>query len=280
MIDTFFSSLDRSSIESAMVMSVVLMMAWEGWRPFRNTPPATTAHALNNLALTALNHGLLLVITPWLYAACQALLGGEGTGLLARLETGFGASLALTLLSAELASYWLHRAFHAVPWLWRIHTVHHADTTPDVTTAHRHHPLEVILGSTVTLLVLLTLAPDTGVVMAYSLLHIAISAFSHSNIRLPAALSQVLGCVLVTPNLHRLHHTADIRYTNSNYGAVLPLFDQLFGTRQHLCDADAQRLRCGLEYFRQANDGRLDQLLRLPWRRDLKPSPGPTPGPQ
>lgn len=265
MLEQLFTSLGRASIEPALVFSVVFWMVFENWRPFRPAGANAAGHALNNLALTALNHGLMLWLTPWLYLACMGLLGDHWQDWLASEEVGFAGSFAITLLASELLSYWMHRVFHAVPWLWRVHAVHHSDTETDVTTAHRHHPIEVLVGSISTLLLLLLLGPSQGVVLAYSLFRLSTDAFSHANISLPEPLDRRLSLIVVTPNFHRLHHMADVRYTNSNYGSVLPWFDALFGTRRALPAEQARAREYGLEYFRKAKDSRLDRLLTMPF---------------
>ena len=273
MLEQFFTSLGRARIEPALVFSIVVWMVFENWRPFRPAGPNASGHAVNNLTLTALNHGLMLWLTPWLYLACMSLLGAHWQGWLASEGLGFVNSFAVTLLASELLVYCMHRLFHAVPWLWRVHAVHHSDTETDVTTAHRHHPIEVLVGSVSTLLLLLLLGPSQGVVLAYSLFRLATDAFSHANISLPEKLNRLLNLVVVTPNFHRLHHMADRRYTNSNYGSVLPWFDTLFGTRQSLPVDQALGQEYGLEYFREAGDSRLDRLLAMPFRSGFPKQP-------
>ena len=271
MLEHMFVTLGRSSIEPTLIFSIVVMMIWENWRPFRLVAQSSVGHTTVNLLLTALNHGMVLVLTPWLYLGCSAILGSGWKGLLPIWGPGFAWAFVLTLLATELTTYWVHRMFHAVPALWRVHSVHHCDTAVDVTTAHRHHPLEVLMGSTATLLVLLVMGPDVGVVIAYSLFHIVMTAFSHSNIALPGRLVCILSPVLVTPDFHRLHHASDPRFTNSNYGAVLTCFDWIFASGRHRSIDEARELEYGLEYLRADGDSRLDRLLTQPFRSVFPP---------
>lgn len=181
----------------------------------------------------------------------------------------------LVLLLIEFAAFGLHVAFHRVPLLWRVHAVHHSDTEMDVTTAHRHHFLEPVLTNLVLIVTFTVLGVGPTALLAVILFRTPLILFSHGNIALPEGIDRWLRRTLVTPDFHRLHHSSDQRLTNSNYGAVLPVFDYLFRTASVRAYADHRDLQCGLEYFRAPSDSRFDRLLLMPLRAPRAPIASP-----
>jgi len=184
----------------------------------------------------AVNVGLALVNGPILFGTSLLLawaiedLGLGGLALLDRVGAGFWASLMATLLLAEFVSYWLHRAHHAVPFLWRLHRVHHSDTAPDVTTTHRHHPGEAFIGAVAAVPTFWVLGPTFEASVAVAALWTVVATFSHANVRVGGGLQALLGRIIVTPDYHRVHHSADPAYANTHFGTVIPLYDHLFRT--------------------------------------------------
>lgn len=169
-----------------------------------------------------------LAVVAWLV---QAYVGG-GLDLLARSGASFWAAALLTLLSLEFFSYWLHRAYHAVPVLWRLHAVHHSDSAPDVTTTHRHHPGEALIGAVAALPTLFLLSPSYEVALAVSVFWAVVATFSHANLSVGVLGQRMVGWAIVTPDYHRVHHSADVRYADTQFATVIPLYDHLFGTTQ------------------------------------------------
>lgn len=183
----------------------------------------------------AINGGLALVNGPILFATPSAVawaleqLGG-GIALLDRMDAGFWASALATLLAVELVSYWLHRAYHAIPFLWQFHAVHHSDTAPDVTTTHRHHPGEAVIGAIAALPTFWLLGPSFESSVAVTIFWAAVATFSHVNVSVGETAQRLIGWAIVTPDYHRVHHSADANYANTQFGTVIPLYDYLFGT--------------------------------------------------
>ncbi len=165
----------------------------------------------------------------------------------------------------EFITYWIHRAYHTIPILWRIHAVHHSDTEVDVTTSHRHHPFEPMINALILTPILFALGAPIVVLASYNLLHTAFSLISHSNIVLPEKLDKVLRLFVITPDFHRMHHSSDRQYTDSNYSAIVPWFDYLFGTATRLPYADIPKMELGLEVLRDNKDNRLDKLFTTPF---------------
>jgi exosortase len=188
----------------------------------------------------------------------------QAPGFVSRLGLSFAVELLLTFLVLDLWRYWEHRFFHRIPWLWRVHLVHHSDTQIDVTTSERHHPLEYILGTVVMIALIAALGLPAAAVGVYLLVATAVALYSHANLRLEPSLDRLLRSVVVTPSQHAVHHSNLQPETDSNYGSVLTVWDRLFGT--YVDPEDARIPRFGLDYFRRPGDARLLHVLQQPFR--------------
>ena len=254
-----------------LVASLALVLALESIKPLRPVAPNAFWRWLNNLLLAALSMAVAL-LTPVLFWALAGLLSvqrGADVGLLHALDAPVWLAWVITFVVLDALSYAIHRLSHAVPWLWRLHAVHHSDTEMDATTTHRHHPLESAVATLITLPVLLLLGAPPMAVLASALVTLAVTTFAHANLSLGERPTRWLGWLLVTPDFHRNHHRSVQRWTDSNYGMVLPWFDRLLGTATAIEPGERQRdMSLGLEHFRAPNDQRLDRLLAIPFRRD------------
>jgi sterol desaturase/sphingolipid hydroxylase (fatty acid hydroxylase superfamily) len=241
----------------------LLAAGWEVARPERGHGGATGPHGLNHLALGGA--GVLLAsaaIAPWL----GTLHGARPGGPFALVEQVGGGPLVLVLglLLLDVAVYASHRLQHAVPLLWRFHAVHHADARMDASTALRHHPmLAAVEGAALGVLLGLAGLP-LWVWAIYAVIWHASNFFTHADARLPGRLDAVLSRLLVTPRLHRLHHSADPAHNDRNYGAVLSVWDRLFGTALSVTEDAQRRLAFGLPGGRGA---RWHEAWTLPFRR-------------
>ena len=168
----------------------------------------------------------------------------------------------------DFAIYLQHVLFHAVPALWRLHRMHHADLDIDVTTGARFHPIEILLSMGIKLGVVAALGIPAVAVLAFEVLLNATSMFNHTNMRIPAGVDRVLRWFVVTPDMHRVHHSILPRETNSNFGFNLPWWDRLFGTYKPQPAAGHDGMTIGIEQFRDARELRLDRMLAQPFRRD------------
>lgn len=255
-----------------MVGVLVLAAGLEILFPRRPEASNATQRWANNIGLTIINQVNINWVSSFVVVVLAWWGEEQSIGLLRHTDIGFLSQLMIAILAFEFVSYWFHRALHAVPWLWRIHAVHHSDTELDFTTTYRNHPLELYINVPLTVPVILMLGFPVAVVICYQLLKTSISIIAHSNIRLPEAIDQYLKLIIVTPDYHRLHHCSDNKHTDSNYCAAFPLFDYLFGTVSHRPYADHKTMELGLSYLRSPLDGRLDRLLLMPfvwkgWRR-------------
>lgn len=188
----------------------------------------------------------------------------QAPGFMSRMELPFAVELLLTFLVLDLWRYWEHRFFHRIPWLWRVHLVHHSDTQIDVTTSERHHPLEFILGTVVMMGLIAALGLPAAAVGVYLLAATVVTLYSHANLRLEPSLDRLLRSVIVTPSQHAVHHSDLQAETDSNYGSVLTIWDRLFGT--YVDPQDARIPRFGLDYFRRRGDAGLLRVLQQPFR--------------
>lgn len=217
-----------------------------------------------NLALVALNTLILRLLFPTAAVGAAALADGRGWGLLALVDLPAWAVAALSVVALDLAVYLQHVVFHAVPTLWRLHLVHHADLDFDVTTGLRFHPIEIILSMLYKITIVVALgAPVLGVLVFEVLLN-ATSMFNHGNVRMPSVLDRALRSVLVTPDMHRVHHSVLRDEANSNFGFCLPWWDQLLGTYRAQPRAGHDGMVIGVGQLQDARRQSLGWLLRLP----------------
>jgi sterol desaturase/sphingolipid hydroxylase (fatty acid hydroxylase superfamily) len=251
---------------STAVISLTAVLFLESVFPLRATP-VPLRRWLRNLGLSALSLGTILLSPLLFWMLLRLLKVAPRDGWFAHWNMPACGQWLATFLLMDAIAYALHRLSHAWPWLWRLHAVHHSDIELDVTTTHRHHPLEGLVAAFVSLPVLLVLAPPPAAVFAYSLLAVAVSTVSHGNLRLPAALDKALRLVLVTPAFHRLHHSALRAQTDSNYATVFPLFDYLLRSAGAIPADGGRQLRIGLETQRDAASQSLVAMLLAPFRR-------------
>ena len=253
------------------VLFVAAMLEW--LLPRREEPGRLGYRWSNNLGLWMIDQLNVTWVTSLGVVYIAWWTEGQNVGFLGNFELGFWTHLLIAILVFELIAYAFHRALHSIPWLWRLHIVHHTDTYVDFSTTYRAHPIELFLIAPLTVPAVVLLGTPAGVMVAYQFLRQTISIIAHSNIKLPEALDNWLRLVIVTPDYHRLHHSSQRRYTDSNYCAAFSFYDYLFGTATKIPYADQETLETGLEYFRSDRDSRIDRLLIMPfipkeqWRR-------------
>ena len=221
----------------------------------------------NNLALTVLNSVLVRAILPVAAIGVAGFAAERGMGVLNIFPLPHAWAIVVSVLVLDAAIYLQHLMFHAVPLFWRLHRVHHADLDFDVTTGARFHPIEIALSMLIKFAVILVLGPPAVAVLIFEVLLNATSMFNHGNVRLPARIDRVLRWLVVTPDMHRVHHSIDPRETNSNFGFNVPWWDRLFGTYRR-SPGPARRMTIGIEQFRERRELWLDRMLLQPFRPD------------
>ncbi len=244
----------------------VLMAAWELAAPRRVLSVPKLARWVNNLALVALNTVVLRLLFPAAAVGVALFAAREGWGLFNYLDAPGWLALLLSVLVLDFAIYLQHVMFHAIPLLWRLHRVHHADLDIDVTTGARFHPIEIVLSMLIKFAVIAVLGPPVAAVVIFEVLLNATAMFNHSNVRLPLAVDRVLRTLIVTPDMHRVHHSVEDFETNSNFGFNLSLWDRLFGTYRAQPIAGHEGMTIGIRTFRDPRlCARLPGMLRIPF---------------
>jgi len=233
----------------------VALAIGEALWPERRRVSGRLARWTTNLGLELLGRWLALAVGPYgLAVMIQAALGSPPFNLFAVIR-GWGgawAVLAAGCILLDLGGYLIHRLEHAVFPLWRLHSVHHADTDVDASTAVRHHPFDNLFSGTLIVIVVVLMRMPVWVLPVYIALAAAVQFFQHANIRLPEWLEGALGLVLVTPGLHRAHHAVDPAHYNSNFGTVLSVWDRIFATTGPRLPAGDTAPAFGVEQFRDA----------------------------
>ena len=255
------------TLRLAVFLSVLAAMAlWEVAAPRRRREIPRLLRWTNNLALVVLDTAVLRLAFPMLAVGLAILAEQRGWGLFNLLAVPGWLAFVASVVILDLAIYGQHVVFHAVPVLWRLHRMHHADLDFDVTTALRFHPVEIVLSMAVKLAVVAALGPPALAVLVFEVLLNATALFSHSNVRLPAGLDRVLRWGIVTPDMHRVHHSIDRVETDSNYGFNLSVWDRLFRTYRAQPAKGHDAMQIGIGQFRTRRDLWLDRMLLQPFR--------------
>ncbi len=234
--------------------------------PRRRLTQSKGVRWLNNLVLVALNTLVLRVTFPLLAVGMAMLALQRGWGLLSLLALPAWLDVLVTILVLDAVIYAQHVAFHFVPPLWRLHRMHHADLDFDVTTGARFHPVEIVLSMGIKLGVVVALGAHPAGVVLFEVLLNATAMFNHGNLRLPQGLDRWLRWVVVTPDMHRVHHSWVRAETDSNFGFNLPWWDRLFRTYRAQPAAGHAAMTVGLREFRGARELWLDRLISQPLR--------------
>jgi sterol desaturase/sphingolipid hydroxylase (fatty acid hydroxylase superfamily) len=246
--------------------SVFLAMAiWEVAGPRRQQTIGRHVRWPSNFGIVVLDALLVRLIFPTTAVGFALVGDARGWGLfhLVALPTWIAVVVSVVLL--DLAIYLQHVLFHAVPALWRLHRMHHADLAFDVTTGFRFHPIEILLSMLLKLAVIAAFGIPAGAVLIFEVLLNATSMFNHGNVRIADKLDLILRWVVVTPDMHRVHHSIQSAETNSNFGFNLSWWDRLFGTYRPEPSAGQQAMTIGIEQFRNPRELRLDRMLVQPF---------------
>jgi sterol desaturase/sphingolipid hydroxylase (fatty acid hydroxylase superfamily) len=243
-----------------------LMAVWEALAPRRSQAISRLRRWPSNLGIVVLNTLLVRFAFPVAAVGIAALAEARGWGLIQALAAPAWLAVPASILLLDLAIYLQHVLFHAVPVLWRLHRTHHADLEFDVTTGARFHPLEILLSMVIKLGVVAGLGAPVVAVLLFEVLLNGTSMFNHGNVRLPAYIDRVLRWIVVTPEMHRVHHSVVPRETNSNFGFNLPWWDRLLGTYRAQPAAGHDAMTIGIEQFRDPRELGLDRMLLQPFR--------------
>jgi sterol desaturase/sphingolipid hydroxylase (fatty acid hydroxylase superfamily) len=262
----YFQDLEQRPLERMAILVGGLLFFWilEGAIPVFSLRYRTTKlnHAAVNFAFTVIHliiHSLLAIFIVRLSDWCQS----HSFGIVHWTKANIGWSVLIGVLALDFSSWWVHWVMHRQPLLWRFHLIHHSDSKVDVTTGLRHHPGDSMLRGVFFILFIFISGAPMYAVMIYQTLVVAFTAFTHANISLPVAIDKWLSYLLISPNMHKVHHHRLQPYTDSNYGAIFSIWDRLLGTFSHL---PMQDIRYGIDrYYPAEKDEDLGTLLKKPF---------------
>jgi sterol desaturase/sphingolipid hydroxylase (fatty acid hydroxylase superfamily) len=243
----------------------VLVALWEVVAPRRPPRISKAVRWTSNIGIVVLDTVILRLVFPIAGAGIAVVVGSLGWGLFNALAWPIWLEIVLAVVVLDFVIYWQHVVFHAVPGLWRLHMVHHADLEFDLTTGVRFHPFETLLSMIIKVVAIAALGPAPVAVILFEIVLSATSIFNHGNVVLPSGLDRLLRLVVVTPDMHRVHHSVVARETSSNFGFNLPWWDRLFGTYRARPAAGHEGMTIGLEQFRDPRLQWLWHMLALPF---------------
>jgi sterol desaturase/sphingolipid hydroxylase (fatty acid hydroxylase superfamily) len=243
-----------------------LVALWELAAPRRHPAFARAERWPHNLGLLLVNAVLLRLFAPGAVVAVAVAGEAHGFGLLNAMAVPAWLAVPAAIVLLDLVIYFQHVMFHAVPTLWRLHRVHHADLDFDVTTGTRFHPIEILLSVAVKCATVAAIGAPALAVLAFEVLLNTTSMFNHANASVPGPLERWLRWLIVTPDMHRVHHSVRYEESSSNFGFNLPWWDRLFGTYRAQPQAGHEGMTIGVDAFRSPQDLRLDQMLLQPFR--------------
>ncbi len=241
---------------------------WEWKRPRRERLLSRVQRWSHNIGLVVLNTVLLRLLFPMAAVGVAMVAAESGWGLLNQSEWGSGLKIVVAVVAMDFVIWLQHVMVHAIPLLWRLHRVHHADLDYDVTTGARFHPIEIILSMLIKFATIMLLGPPVVAVVLFEVILNAMAMFNHGNIRLPEALDQGLRLLLVTPDMHRVHHSVEEDEANANFGFNLSIWDRLMGTYVAQPKAGQEQMVIGIHHFQDGDEvNKLPGMLMLPFRK-------------
>ncbi len=262
-------SAHEAMIRLGCFLTVLTAMAlWERIAPRRSLALPRSTRWFSNLGLMVLGSVAARLLVPVAATGVALFAARQGSGLFNQIAAPAWVALLVSVVALDAAIYLQHLMFHAVPILWRLHLVHHADVDFDTSTGVRFHPVEIVVSLLIKCAVILLLGPPVAAVILFEVLLNATALFNHGNVRLPRALDRRLRWLVVTPDMHRVHHSVHGDETNSNFGFNLPWWDRLCGTYREQPRDGHSGMIIGLHEPRDPRlVARLSGVLRLPFLR-------------
>jgi sterol desaturase/sphingolipid hydroxylase (fatty acid hydroxylase superfamily) len=242
--------------------------AWEVLAPRRSLSVGRLPRWPSNIGIVVVDALAVRLLVPAAALGASLYAAGHGIGLFHWLDLRLSVAALLGFLILDLVIYAQHVAFHHLPWLWRLHRMHHADLDIDVTTGLRFHPFEILISLAIKIGVVIAFGIPPVAVLVFEVVLNATSMFNHSNVSMPPKLDRIVRLLLVTPDMHRVHHSIVRAETDSNFGFNLPWWDRLFRTYRPQPQSGHDGMTIGLPIFRDRKELRLDRLLIQPFRRE------------
>jgi sterol desaturase/sphingolipid hydroxylase (fatty acid hydroxylase superfamily) len=264
------TSFTEAQIRLVFFLGILLIIAtWEVFWPRRKQLYSRAARWPSNIGIVVLNTLILRIMFPTAAVGVAEYASANQLGVLNQFNFGITSEIIIAVLVLDAAIYFQHVMFHAVPLFWRLHRMHHADPDFDVTTGARFHPVEIILSMLIKFAVIIFLGPAAIAVIIFEILLNATAMFNHGNISIPLNIDKYLRLFVVTPDMHRVHHSVDPAETNSNFGFNLPWWDRLFGTYKAQPLVGHESMTIGLVTFTGKEQiTKLPGMLLIPFARE------------
>lgn len=250
---------------SVFIGSFILLALWEWLRPKREPTQKKIKRWLNNFAMVVCSTIMVRLLVPMAAIGVAYYVEKEGWGLVNNFDWSFEFKLIVAFVLLDLSIYFQHTLFHVIPVLWRVHRVHHADLDCDVTTGLRFHPFEILLSILIKMGTIVVLGAPVLAVIVFEIVLNFMSMFTHSNINLGTRFEKIMRWFVVTPDMHRTHHSTQENETNSNFGFNISLWDRIFGTYMAEPHDGQQGIAIGLDHFREPQWQRLWGMLLMPF---------------
>jgi len=265
-LETFSQTHEVTIRLSFFIGTFVAMAAWEVLAPRRALTVAKAARWANNLGLVAFNTLLSRLLFPAAAVGMAAFTTDQGWGLLNHFQVPPLVSVLIAVIGMDFVIWLQHVMVHAVPALWRLHRVHHADLDYDLTTGARFHPIEIVLSMLIKFATIMVLGPPVVAVLIFEVILNGMAMFNHGNVCLPKRLDSLLRWMVVTPDMHRVHHSVEEDEANSNFGFNLSCWDRLFGTYRDQPRGGHEGMTIGIHRYRDPKQvDRLPGMLVLPF---------------
>jgi sterol desaturase/sphingolipid hydroxylase (fatty acid hydroxylase superfamily) len=266
-VDSFLQA-NEATIRLGFFLGIFALMAtWEALAPRRARLLSRARRWPHNLGLVLINTLLLRLLFPAAAVGMAAFASDRGWGIFNTFEVPLWLAVVASVIAMDFAIWAQHVLFHAVPALWRLHRVHHADLDYDLTTGARFHPIEILLSMLIKLAVVAVLGPPVAAVILFEVILNGMAMFNHSNVRIATGLDRILRLIVVTPDMHRVHHSVEDDESNSNFGFNLSLWDRVLGTYRVQPRAGHEAMTIGIRGRRDPREvDRITGMLLLPFR--------------
>lgn len=260
---------NEPSIRLGVFLSILMAMMWlEVLAPKRQLTCSKPYRWVNNISLVAFNTVLLRLLIPAGAVGVALFCEQHEVGLFQYFDLSLVFTLIVCIVIMDCVIYWQHRMFHTIPWLWRLHRVHHIDQDIDVTTGARFHPIEILLSVLIKMLVVLLLGAPAEAVIVFEIILNATAMFNHSNVHLPEKLDKYMRWILVTPDMHRVHHSQIRSETDSNFGFNVPWWDRIFSSYIDQPQLGHEKMKIGIKGYEDVRRSQnIAQLLTHPFSK-------------
>lgn len=246
-------------------MLIIMGVAETVW-PRRQLSSPKSSRWISNLSISFISTALLRLILPLVPSAFAIYCANAGIGLLNTITLPGWAAVLVSVLALDMVIYWQHVWFHKIPVLWKVHRMHHADLDIDTSTGVRFHPIEILASMGIKFAAIALLGPPALAVLIFEVTLNGCALFNHANAKLPTGVDRWLRLLIVTPDMHRVHHSTDMREANMNFGFNFPWWDRMFKTYKPQPDKGHDHMTIGMNIFREKKDGSIRGMLTIPFR--------------